>query len=94
MTKPKAKVDGATTKSDMVNHPPHYTAGGIECIDALEAMMSEEEFKGFLKGTIVRYIWRGPLKENEQQDYEKACWYLKRLNEKMSRKKGKGESNG
>ena len=26
--------------AERVNHPPHYNAGGIECIDALEAATS------------------------------------------------------
>ena len=28
-------------KNDMVNHPPHYNKGDIECIDGIKAMLSE-----------------------------------------------------
>ena len=52
--------------SDPVNHPSHYTAGGIECIDALESMMQgyKTADTGALAWQIVKYIWRAPLKGN------------------------------
>lgn len=64
--------------NDNVNHPDHYTSGGIECIDAIQASMSEEEFKGYLKGNIVKYMWRYELK-NGVEDLNKANWYLSKL---------------
>ncbi|HZN67631.1 MAG TPA: DUF3310 domain-containing protein [Tepidisphaeraceae bacterium] len=67
-------------KGDPVNHPPHYTAGGgLECIDAIEAALGPGGFRAFLRGQVIKYIWRGPLKGSERQDYEKAEWYLSRL---------------
>lgn len=62
-----------------VDHPEHYNQGSIECIDALEACLTEEEFKGFLKGNAIKYLWRCEDKENELEDIKKAQWYLKRL---------------
>ena len=38
--------------SDMVNNPPHYNKHGIECIKAIEAALTEEEFKGYIKGNV------------------------------------------
>jgi hypothetical protein len=64
--------------SDMVNRPEHYRQGGLECIEAIEASMSREEFQGYLKGNIEKYIWRYRYK-NGVQDLEKARWYLDRL---------------
>jgi hypothetical protein len=64
--------------SDMVNHPPHYTKGGIECIDAIAASMTIEEFRGFLHGQVMKYVWRYKYK-NGREDLEKAEFYLKRL---------------
>lgn len=64
---------------DMVNHPPHYTQGGVECIDAIEASMSPEEFAGFLKGQVVKYMWRFEKKWNPVEDLKKASFYLERL---------------
>lgn len=65
---------------DPVNSPSHYadTDGGIECIEAIEASMSMEEFKGFLKGNVQKYIWRYSQK-NGAEDLKKAKWYLERL---------------
>lgn len=64
---------------DNVNSPNHYTAGGIEVIDVLKAKMTESEFKGFLRGNVIKYLLRAELKGNEEQDYQKAKWYLERL---------------
>ena len=63
---------------DNVNSPSHYTQAGIECIDAIEASMTKEEFKGYLKGNIQKYVWRYELK-NGLEDVKKAQWYLNRL---------------
>jgi hypothetical protein len=62
---------------DPVNSPKHYadTDGGIECIEAIEASMSTEEFKGFLKGNVQKYVWRYAQK-NGAEDLNKAKWYL------------------
>ena len=43
---------------DAVNHPSHYASGGIECISAIEAQLSPEEFQGYLRGNVVKYVWR------------------------------------
>lgn len=68
----------AQTKQDMVNHPPHYTRGGIECIDAIKAALTEQEFRGYLKGTAMAYIWRERYK-NGDEDVAKAGWYINRI---------------
>jgi hypothetical protein len=65
--------------SDMVNSPPHYTAGGIETIDFMEAKSSQEEFCGHLRLTAIKYLSRGPYKANAVEDYKKARWYIDRL---------------
>ena len=65
---------------DPVNSPNHYANNdsGIECIEAIEASMSMEEFKGFLKGNVQKYVWRYAQK-NGAEDLRKAKWYLERL---------------
>lgn len=63
---------------DDVNHPSHYTQGGIECIDALQAALSPSEFQGFCRGNAMKYLWRMGLKGYAKQDMEKAIWYINR----------------
>ena len=65
--------------SDQVNSPDHYKSGGIEAIDYIKAKLSKEEFLGYLRGNIIKYTSRAPLKGSELQDYKKAEWYLKKL---------------
>jgi hypothetical protein len=59
-------------------NPAHYQKGGVECIEAIEASMSKEAFKGFLKGNCIKYIYRYEDK-NGAEDLKKAEWYLLRL---------------
>tara|TARA_R110002012_G_scaffold233353_1_gene406494 strand:- start:3647 stop:3874 length:228 start_codon:yes stop_codon:yes gene_type:complete len=64
--------------TDMVNSPPHYNTGDIECIDAIKESMTPESFKGYLKGNIQKYIWRYEAKKGVE-DLKKAQWYLNKL---------------
>lgn len=61
------------SKADMVNHPPHYKAGGIETIDFIEA-----KNLGYNLGNVVKYVSRADLKGNKLEDLQKAKWYLDR----------------
>jgi hypothetical protein len=65
-------------KPDLVNHPPHYTEGLIECIDAIEAQLTPEEYRGYLKGNIAKYAWRERHKGGTES-LKKARFYLNRL---------------
>ena len=77
--------------NDNVNHPAHYTAGGIECIDALEA--ATEGLTGIqavCAANAIKYIWRFSRK-NGAEDIDKAIWYLNRLKKALTEKEGKQE---
>ena len=64
---------------DMVNHPPHYTQGGIECIDAIKAATEGlSGFEGYCTGNALKYLWRWKHK-NGVEDLAKAAWYMERL---------------
>jgi hypothetical protein len=41
--------------------------------------MSTDEFRGFLKGNAIKYLWRAGKKDDILQDIRKALWYLNRL---------------
>ena len=69
---------------DAVNNPKHYTTGGIECIDAMQAMLSRDEFIGYLRGNVFKYQWRYKLK-NGVEDLKKAQWYQNKLIEVESK---------
>ena len=72
-------------KPDMVNHPPHYTKGGIECIDAIEAAVAGLEGpEAVYTAHALRYTWRWKHK-NGLEDVEKAIWYLQRLADRLRR---------
>lgn len=59
-----------------VDHPSHYTQGGIECIDAIRAALTPEEFRGYCKGNIIKYAWRERYKGGDE-DIRKLSEYAK-----------------
>jgi hypothetical protein len=67
---------------DMVNSPPHYNQTGIECIDAISAA-TDTNFKYYLQGNIMKYLWRFDYKDKPLEDLQKAKWYLDRLIEEV-----------
>lgn len=60
--------------TDTIFNPKHYMQGSHECIDEIKAMLSPEEFKGFLKGNVIKYRYRANLK-NGKEDLAKADNY-------------------
>jgi hypothetical protein len=75
----KARMEGQRQiemfepKADPVNNPAHYTVGGIETIDFIEAKKL-----GYNLGNVVKYITRADHKDNKMEDLRKAQWYLAR----------------
>ena len=69
---------------DNVNHPAHYTEGKIECIDYIQDKLTEE-FRGYIKGNVLKYITREKHK-NGDEDLRKAKWYLDRLVSRLNKK--------
>ena len=60
--------------TDPVN-PPHYQ-GDVECIDALRAALSPEEFRGYCRGSAIAYLWRLGRKDAPEQEARKAAWFV------------------
>ena len=70
--------------NDMVNHPSHYTQGGIECIDAIKsATVGKTGIEAVCVANVVKYLWRYEEK-NGLEDVKKARWYLERLISELS----------
>ena len=74
-----ARAATVTPKPDMVNHPPHYASGGVECIDAIRAQLTREELIGFLRGQVAKYNWRLNQKDEPLENAQKCGWYLNLL---------------
>ena len=68
----------------MVNHPPHYTAGKVECIDALEAATTG--LQG-IEAVCTANAWRWKHK-NGVTDLHKAQWYIDRLIKQQEQSNG------
>jgi len=74
----KADVGETSTDFDPVGRPEHYNSGKIETWDWIELGLSDEEYRGYLKGNIYKYMNRYQLK-NLLEDLEKARTYIDRL---------------
>lgn len=65
---------------DMVNSPPHYNQGSIECIDAIESALGPEGFAAYCRGSAIKYLWRAELKHSDSKDcWAKANWFINRV---------------
>ena len=66
-----------TKNADDINHPNHYCDGGVETIDYIRAKLIKEEFVGYCKGNIIKYISRAGKKTScPLEDFKKAKAYL------------------
>lgn len=67
-------------RQDRVNHPSHYERYDMETIEAIKGQSTPDEYRGFLKGNVMKYLsrYRG---KNGIEDLNKAEWYLHRLQE-------------
>lgn len=73
--------------SDNVNHPQHYTQGGVECIDALKAAtVGKTGIEAVCVANVIKYLWRYEEK-NGLEDVKKAQWYINRLIQELEEKK-------
>ena len=72
-------------KQDAIN-PPHYKAGKVECIDALEsATIGKQGLEAVCVANVIKYLWRYEAKGGVQ-DVKKAKWYLERLISHLEKK--------
>lgn len=71
----KGKSENAPQNgADRVNHPSHYCAGGVECIEGIKAALGSD-FVGYCQGNVLKYVWRWKMKGGVE-DLKKAQVYL------------------
>lgn len=73
-----------SSKPDNVNSPKHYLKGGLECIQIIKAQLTPEQYKGYLYGNVLKYMWRWTEK-NGLEDLRKAAKYLEWLQEEVEK---------
>lgn len=83
-------IDCIDALDSTVDKPTHYTSGAVECIDAIRSALTPDEFRGYCKGNILKYVWRERLK-NQEQDLQKAAKYLEWLITEMQKNEKKVE---
>lgn len=74
----KPKLNIATNTADAIQvGGDHYTKLKVQPWAAMESWMSPDEFKGFLRGNVIKYMGRN--KDNQLEDWQKAQHYLDKL---------------
>lgn len=76
LRKEKVEIRNAeeTRENDIINHPEHYTKGGIEVREFIDSWHLD-----FNSGNVIKYVVRAPYKGTELQDLKKAQNYLNHL---------------
>ena len=71
-------------KPDIIQNPPHYKQYTFEPIDIITEVVKEYPPEiGFHIGTVLKYLFRSPFKDNLPQDLAKAEYYLQRANKEV-----------
>jgi hypothetical protein len=76
---PPPPMPAPAPEKDTVNSPEHYKVGGIEVIDYIKAKLTPEEFRGYLKGNVLKYSGRAGYKDDVAEDIGKMVWYANKL---------------
>ena len=83
---PRCEAPDQMNHPDPVNHPVHYTQGGIECIDALDAAVTRcPPDEAICVANVIKYVWRY-MDKTPVESLKKARWYLDRLIGKVERR--------
>lgn len=74
-----AKLQTSSMYGEQCTKSPElrYAHGPVECIDAVKSALSPEEWRGFIKGNVLKYVWREAYKGGDC-DLRKAADYLGR----------------
>lgn len=80
--------NGLGDKDVDVYSPAHYTVGGYEAIDIIRAKLTPEEYRGYCKGNILKYVMRANYKGHHDQDCKKAAWYGEELGKCVANSRG------
>lgn len=88
----EAVMAGLTKVDYSPINPSHYQVAGIpEAIDIMKHLMTQEQFKGFLWGNIIKYAYRYGRKGDEHDTAGKIEWYANRLKEVCAEEKKEQE---
>lgn len=62
--------------------PKYYNENGFSPMDAFkQGLISKEEFIGFIKGNVIKYVIRAGKKDDAVGDINKAINYLEWMKE-------------
>ena len=88
--KESSKPDPVNSPSDIQVEGDHYKKMSIEPWDVMEVALTEEEFRGYLKGNFIKYAMRDGKKPGAIRDADKAWHYKTKLDEVAKNRRSNG----
>ena len=85
----KEELEETPIETDNVNHPSHYTQGGMECIDEMVLIFGIPATMDFCLLNAWKYRKRAPFKGKAIEDMAKSDWYLAKYKELEERLNGR-----
>ena len=71
----------------MNDEPNYYDMNGFSPLRAMKnGLISTDEYIGFLKGNVIKYVVRAGHKDSPYEDIDKAIDYLLHLRDIMGKK--------
>lgn len=75
-------------KEDLTNPSYYNVEGASQPIEDMEALMTPEQFEGFLWGNIIKYSKRFGRKGDKILTLGKIIWYAERLKKQLEKESG------
>ncbi len=72
----KKSLEGEKQMKDLINEPPHYNIGDINCLQLIKQQLGKEGYLAYLTGSAYKYLYRHEHKEENIADLKKCKYFI------------------
>ena len=69
-------LEGEKQMKDLINEPPHYNVGDINCLQLIKQQLGKEGYLAYLTGSAYKYLYRHEHKEENIADLKKCKYFI------------------
>ena len=69
-------LEGEKQMKDLINEPPHYNIGDINCLQLIKQQLGKEGYLAYLTGSAYKYLYRHEHKEENIADLKKCKYFI------------------
>ena len=69
-------LEGEKQMKDLINEPPHYNIGDINCLQLIKQQLGKEGYLAYLTGSAYKYLYRHEHKEENIADLKKCRYFI------------------